>query len=103
MELVPPRSLGGAFSIQMLFGWAATVVAPVAMSTFVGGAGDEGAGVLVGELLLEGVGLGLGELLAVHLVRERLADRLLDRFVDVDLRLPEVDRKVLHESDARRR
>jgi len=30
MELVPPRSLGGAFSIQMLFGWAATVVAPVA-------------------------------------------------------------------------
>src|SRR4029077_21282181 len=30
MELVPPRSLGGAFSIQMLFGWAATIVAPVA-------------------------------------------------------------------------
>jgi MFS family permease len=30
MELVPPRSLGGAFSIQMLFGWTATVVAPVA-------------------------------------------------------------------------
>ncbi len=30
MEVVPPRSLGGAFSIQMLFGWAATVVAPVA-------------------------------------------------------------------------
>jgi len=30
MEVVPPRSLGGAFSIQMLFGWTATVVAPVA-------------------------------------------------------------------------
>ncbi len=30
MEAVPPRSLGGAFSIQMLFGWAATVIAPVA-------------------------------------------------------------------------
>jgi MFS family permease len=29
MEVVPPRSLGGAFSIQMLFGWSATVVAPV--------------------------------------------------------------------------
>ena len=30
MELVPSRSLGGAFSIQMLFGWTATVVAPIA-------------------------------------------------------------------------
>lgn len=30
MEVVPPRSLGGAFSIQMLFGWAATAVAPAA-------------------------------------------------------------------------
>jgi MFS family permease len=30
MEAVPPRSLGGAFSLQMLFGWAATVIAPVA-------------------------------------------------------------------------
>ena len=29
MEVVPPRSLGGAFSIQMLFGWSATIVAPV--------------------------------------------------------------------------
>ena len=29
MEVVPPRSLGGAFSVQMLFGWSATVVAPV--------------------------------------------------------------------------
>ena len=28
MEVVPPRSLGGAFSVQMLFGWAVTVVAP---------------------------------------------------------------------------
>lgn len=30
MEIVPPRSLGGAFSLQMLFGWSATVVVPVA-------------------------------------------------------------------------
>jgi len=30
MEVVPPRSLGGAFGVQMLFGWAATVVAPIA-------------------------------------------------------------------------
>jgi MFS family permease len=30
MEVVPPRSLGGAFSVQMLFGWSATVVAPAA-------------------------------------------------------------------------
>ena len=30
MEVVPARSLGGAFSIQMLFGWSATVVAPPA-------------------------------------------------------------------------
>ena len=28
MELVPPRSLGGAFSLQMLFGWAVTAVSP---------------------------------------------------------------------------
>jgi MFS family permease len=30
MEVVPARSLGGAFSIQMLFGWSATVMAPPA-------------------------------------------------------------------------
>ena len=30
MEVVPPRSLGGAFSMQMLFGWSTTVVAPAA-------------------------------------------------------------------------
>ena len=30
MEAVPPRSLGGAFSLQMLTGWAATAAAPVA-------------------------------------------------------------------------
>lgn len=28
MELVPSRSLGGAFSLQMLFGWTATAVSP---------------------------------------------------------------------------
>lgn len=31
MEVVAPRSLGGAFSIQMLLGWSATVVTPVAL------------------------------------------------------------------------
>jgi MFS family permease len=30
MEVVPARSLGGAFSLQMLLGWSATVVAPAA-------------------------------------------------------------------------
>jgi MFS family permease len=30
MEVVPPRSLGGAFAVQMLFGWAATVASPAA-------------------------------------------------------------------------
>ncbi len=30
MEVVPAHSLGGAFALQMLFGWAATVVAPAA-------------------------------------------------------------------------
>ncbi len=30
MEVVPPQSLGGAFSFQMLTGWAATAAAPVA-------------------------------------------------------------------------
>ena len=30
LEAVPARSLGGAFSIQMLLGWAATAVAPAA-------------------------------------------------------------------------
>jgi MFS family permease len=30
MEVVPPRSLGGAFSLQMLTGWTATIVAPAA-------------------------------------------------------------------------
>lgn len=30
MEVVPPRSLGGAFAVQMLFGWAATAVSPAA-------------------------------------------------------------------------
>jgi MFS family permease len=30
MEVVPARSLGGAFAVQMLFGWAATAVAPAA-------------------------------------------------------------------------
>lgn len=30
MEVVPARSLGGAFAVQMLFGWAATVAAPAA-------------------------------------------------------------------------
>jgi MFS family permease len=30
MEVVPPHSLGGAFSLQMLTGWAATVLAPPA-------------------------------------------------------------------------
>ncbi|MGQ0549657.1 MAG: MFS transporter [Armatimonadota bacterium] len=28
MEVVPARSLGGAFAVQMLFGWAATAAAP---------------------------------------------------------------------------
>ncbi|HSC71616.1 MAG TPA: MFS transporter, partial [Candidatus Methylomirabilis sp.] len=28
MELVPPRSLGGAFSLQMLFGWTVTAISP---------------------------------------------------------------------------
>lgn len=31
MEVVPPRSLGGAFSLQMLTGWGATVLAPPAV------------------------------------------------------------------------
>jgi len=31
MEVVPPQSLGGAFSLQMLTGWAATVLAPPAV------------------------------------------------------------------------
>ena len=31
MEAVPPHSLGGAFGLQMLTGWAATAVAPVAL------------------------------------------------------------------------
>ncbi len=31
MEMVPPRSLGGAFSLQMLSGWGATVLAPPAV------------------------------------------------------------------------
>ncbi len=30
MEVVPPRSLGGAFSLQMLTGWTATALAPAA-------------------------------------------------------------------------
>jgi MFS family permease len=29
MEMVPSHSLGGTFSVQTLFGWAATIVAPV--------------------------------------------------------------------------
>lgn len=31
MEVVPPHSLGGAFGMQMLTGWAATVLAPPAV------------------------------------------------------------------------
>lgn len=31
MEVVPPHSLGGAFSVQMLTGWGATVLAPPAV------------------------------------------------------------------------
>jgi MFS family permease len=31
MEVVPPHSLGGAFSLQMLTGWTATVLAPPAV------------------------------------------------------------------------
>jgi MFS family permease len=31
MEVVPPQSLGGAFSLQMLTGWTATVLAPIAV------------------------------------------------------------------------
>ena len=31
MEVVPPQSLGGAFSLQMLIGWGATVLAPPAV------------------------------------------------------------------------
>ncbi len=31
MEVVPPQSLGGAFSLQMLTGWTATVLAPSAV------------------------------------------------------------------------
>lgn len=31
MEVVPPHSLGGAFSLQMLSGWGATVLAPLAV------------------------------------------------------------------------
>ncbi len=31
MEMVPPHSLGGAFSLQMLTGWGATVLAPPAV------------------------------------------------------------------------
>ncbi|MBI3998836.1 MAG: MFS transporter [Armatimonadetes bacterium] len=31
MEVVPARSLGGAFSLQMLSGWTATAVAPAAL------------------------------------------------------------------------
>jgi predicted MFS family arabinose efflux permease len=31
MEVVPPRSLGGAFAVQMLLGWAATAASPAAL------------------------------------------------------------------------
>lgn len=31
MEVVPPHSLGGAFSLQMLTGWTATALAPLAV------------------------------------------------------------------------
>jgi len=31
MEVVPTRSLGGAFAVQMFFGWSATAVAPAAL------------------------------------------------------------------------
>jgi len=31
MEVVPPHSLGGAFSLQMLTGWTATALAPLAL------------------------------------------------------------------------
>jgi MFS family permease len=44
MEVVPPRSLGGAFSMQMLFGWSATVVAPVAFGVALDSVKAAGAG-----------------------------------------------------------
>jgi MFS family permease len=46
MEVVPARSLGGAFAIQMLFGWAATAAAPAVFGVVMdmGRAADLGQG-----------------------------------------------------------
>jgi MFS family permease len=44
MEVVPARSLGGAFAVQMLFGWTATAVAPAAFGLVLDLAGRAGLG-----------------------------------------------------------
>jgi len=43
MEVVPTRSLGGAFAAQMLFGWAATAAAPAAFGVILDLAKGAGA------------------------------------------------------------
>jgi MFS family permease len=55
MEVVPPRSLGGAFSIQMLFGWSATIVAPVV----VGGILDFAKMISPGQTAPWGIAFGI--------------------------------------------
>lgn len=47
MEVVPARSLGGAFAVQMLFGWAATAAAPAAVGAMVDLAQGAQAGLAV--------------------------------------------------------
>jgi MFS family permease len=59
MEVIPPRSLGGAFSVQMLFGWSATAVAPAAFGVVLDSVKAAGAGPAVSWAVAFGI-LALG-------------------------------------------
>ena len=75
MEIVPAPSLGGAFSVQMLFGWAATVIAPAAFGLVLdlADAGQRATALPWGAAF--GI-LALGPLLGIAVLRPpRIADR----------------------------
>jgi MFS family permease len=68
MELVPPRSLGGAFSLQMLFGWGVTAASPAAFGATLDLARQLPGGELVRWGLAYGV-LALGPILGIAALR----------------------------------
>jgi MFS family permease len=92
MEVVAPRSLGGAFSVLMLFGWAATVVAPAAFGVTLDLVKAAHAAATIPWAVAFGI-LALGPVVALIALaplragrRDELTDRSQESHVDRDAR-----------------